>query len=488
MLLVGRVASLGLNLVSQVLVVRYLSKGDYGVFAYGLSIVGFLRLVVSLGQERSVTRFLSIYDEQGRVDRMRGVAALYLLTVVVIGALCVGVVAVLAEPLASSLQNEAAAAVFVVLVLIAPIDAVDKLLEGTFAVFSRPRSIFFRKYLLQPVVKLGVIGLMVLTSSSVLFLAAGHVFAGVLGLVLYGWKLPDLLRRRRLWGAGVGRGVDIPVREILWFSVPLLTTELAVLSMNTVSVVLLGHFEDAEAVAAYRSVFPAARVNQLAVFSFSLLFLPLASRLFARGDGPGLRDAYWRTAAWLAVLTFPVFAITVPLAADTTVLLFGERYASSAPYLVLLSLGFYANAAVGFNQQTLQVYGRIRWVVAVNVGTAVLNIGLSLALIPLYGALGVALANAVALVTQNLGNQVGLARHTPAGAFDLRYRALYGTIALGALGLGALQWFFDPPLVVGLVAAGAIWAGLIRWSRHALRLAETFPELRRVPVVGTWLA
>ncbi len=123
-----------------------------------------------------------------------------------------------------------------------------------------------------------------------------------------------------------------------------------------------------------------------------------------------------------------------------------------------------------------------------NVGTAVLNVGLSLALIPRYGALGVALANGVSLLAQNLGNQVGLARHTPAGAFDARYRALYGTLALAALGLAGMQWFLDPPLIVGLVVAGALWAGLIRWSRDALRVAETFPELARVPVVGRWLA
>src|SRR6476661_5203575 len=39
LLLLGKVLALGLNFVSQILIVRYLTKNDYGAFAYALSIV-----------------------------------------------------------------------------------------------------------------------------------------------------------------------------------------------------------------------------------------------------------------------------------------------------------------------------------------------------------------------------------------------------------------------------------------------------------------
>ena len=72
----------------------------------------------------------------------------------------------------------------------------------------------------------------------------------------------------------------------------------------------------------------------------ALLFTPLAARLFARGDRAGIRELYWRTAAWMAVFSFPVFALTFVCAHELTVALFGERYASSAPVLALLALGY----------------------------------------------------------------------------------------------------------------------------------------------------
>ena len=53
----------------QVLIVRYLSKAEFGAFAYTLSIVLFTTTVITLGLDRAVTRFIPIYHEQGAYDR-----------------------------------------------------------------------------------------------------------------------------------------------------------------------------------------------------------------------------------------------------------------------------------------------------------------------------------------------------------------------------------------------------------------------------------
>ena len=43
MLLLGRLTSMSLAFVTQVVMVRYLSKSDYGAFAYALSVVALLQ-------------------------------------------------------------------------------------------------------------------------------------------------------------------------------------------------------------------------------------------------------------------------------------------------------------------------------------------------------------------------------------------------------------------------------------------------------------
>ena len=485
LMLVGRLLSLLLNMASQVVVVRYLSKSDYGAFAYAVSVISFVQLAASLGQERSVSRFLALYEEQGRPDRVLGTLAVYAGTVIATAALLAPIAVAVAGTVTDSLGEPDARAVLLVLLALAPLDALDKLLESTFAVFTRARAIFVRKYVMQPLVKLAVIGVLVATGGSVVFLAVGHVVAGLLGLALYATQLPAVLRRRGLLDGE--RKIDLPVRTILGFSIPLLTSELVYLSMNTVSIVLLGWLRDAEAVASYRAIHPAARLNQLVLFSFAVLFTPLAARHFARDEGEELRHTYWKTAAWLTVLSFPVLALTVPLAEPTAVLLLGDRYASSAPYLAILSIGFFVNAAFGYNQQTLQIYGRVRWVVGVNAVAAVLNVVLCLALIPPLGAAGVAVAGAATLVAQNAGNHLGLRRHTPVGAIDRRYLPVYGTVVLAAAALGLVQWLVDPPTVAIVGAAAGTALLVLRATRERIDLVTTFPEITSIPVLRRFL-
>ena len=121
-----------------------------------------------------------------------------------------------------------------------------------------------------------------------------------------------------------------------------------------------------------------------------------------------------------------------------------------------------------------------------NVFIAALNIGLSLLLVPHYGAVAVAVANLVALVLQNVLNQLALRRTIKTGFIHRSYLQCYLAILLCGAALWIFQWTLRPGLVVGLIAATAASLIVLVASRSAIELGESFPELRRVPVVR-WL-
>src|ERR687891_388910 len=159
LLLVGRVLSLGVNFGVQVLIVRYLTKADYGAFAYALSLVALGSSIASLG-------LVSV-------------------------ALVIGLQGVLAGSLIS---DERAISLLLILVVLTPIQSLDGLLMGMFAVFSKPRQIFFRKYILTPGLRLTVVLLLVLGNQSVFFLAGGYVAAAGVGVGIYAVMLYGMLR------------------------------------------------------------------------------------------------------------------------------------------------------------------------------------------------------------------------------------------------------------------------------------------------------
>lgn len=482
LLLVGRVASMVFTIATQVIIVRALSKGDYGIFALALAISSASRTLLSLGIGKSLSRFLSIYEEQGDYGRLFGSMVITVGTIAGTSLTLIAALLLGQDLLVGSIvEDPRAITVLLVLIFLAPMEALDQVFVSLFAVFTKPRSIFFRKYLLTPGLRLLVVLALALLGGDALFLAIGYVGAQVLGLVLYVVLMIAALRERQILAHFRLREMRWPFRSVFSFSVPLLSTELVYLSMNTGSVLLLSAYWGAAEVAEYRAVFPAAGLNKIIYSTFLTLYLPMAARLFIRDDWPELRAAYWRTSGFLAVLSFPVFAMTGPFAEATTVTLFGERYASSAVVLSLLAVGYYLNSALGFNAVTLQACGRVRYLVGVNVTCAALNLALSLLLTLRYGAVGVAVANATTLAAQNALTQLGLRRTLDTAFVQRRHVGLYLSLvaAAGLLWLAQVVW--APGIVASMLLTLVVSGALLLVHRRLLELGTTFPELRRVP-------
>jgi O-antigen/teichoic acid export membrane protein len=488
LLFLGRIISVFLNMAVQVLTVRYLSQGDYGAFAYALGVASMGSSFLLLGLGKAVPRFVPLYQERGAPGRAFGTIVLAVGTVVGLGVAVVlalhglrGVVSgsIVTDPLSLS--------VLLILIVMAPLNALDNLLQNVVAVFIGASAIFYRRHLVGPGLKLAAVLLVMLVAGDVHLLAYGYVIGGILGVWLYAsilireWRSKDLLRYLN------PKRFSLPAREVFGFSVPLLTSEFSVLIRGSVAVLLLEYFRTTTAVAEYRAVLPVAGLNLMVFEAFTFLFVPLASRMYARSDRKSISDLYWQTSIWISVLTFPMLAVSCALAAPVTVLLFGAEYADSAPILALLALGFYVTAAMGFNAQALRVHGRIKFLLMADVAAGILGVTLAILLIPPLGAFGAAIAVTALLVSHALMNQFGLwLTGTGIHVIDRRFVRIHG-MTLGLLGgLIAFQQLLDPPLYQGLGVAALMSLVLIRLTRRTANIADTFPELLRVPLLG-WL-
>ena len=488
LLLMGQIFSKGANFAIQIMIVRYLSQADYGAFAYALSIVAMAGSFITFGLDRAVTRFVPIYHEQHDYKRLFGTLLMVISLIVSLGlAIVLLFYSLQATVIQSYLDNDVVLTLLLFLILLAPVQAMDDLLVGMFAVFSSSRSIFFRKHVLAPGLRLIVVLALMFSGSNVFFLAGGYVLTGAAGVLFYIVLLINLLHKQGLFHHFNLKTIVVPWRGILAFTIPLLTSDLVYVVMNSMDAVLLEYFHGTVDVAALRAVQPTARLNQMVLMSFGLLFTPAAARLFARNDREGIRNLYWQNAAWTAVGSFPIFVLTFSVARSVTLLLYGERYESSAIILALLSLAYYFNAALGQNGLTLKVFGKVRYIVIINLLAVVANFGVNLILIPRYGALGAAIGTTTTLVLHNILKQVGLRLGTGINLFEWRYLTVYLTITICAGGLFIVQWWVDAPIYINILLA-AIASLIVFWlNRKVLNINETFPELLRFPIVGWFL-
>jgi len=483
---VGRLLSLGTNFLTQILIVRYLAKSDYGAFAYALSLVTSIETIVTLGLDRAITRFIPIYDEQKDYSRLFGTI---IFVVTLIASLSVGVILLffgLKGFISQNLLLDAqAVSLLSVLIFLSPLQAFSNLINGMFAVFSSPKAIFFRRYVFGPGLKILVILLMIMAHQFVGFLAIGYTLSGLLLIILFTIWLYRIMKETRLFDHITFKEIKFPIKEVLSFTVPLLASDVLYMTTGTIGIVMLEHYQNIEAVAALGAVLPLARMNQVVLATFGLLYTPVASRLFARQDKEGINAFYWQNTVWTAVLSFPIFVMTFSFARPFTLLLFQERYVSSAAILGVLSIGYYFDAALGQNGLTLKVMNKLRYVTAIYLAAAVINVTLNLILVPRYGALGAAIATAGTLILFNLMKQGGLLLGTGISIFHPDYRGMYLSIIIGAGGLLLIQVFFTSSVVIFLLAA-VVSLAVLRINRDLLNTKNTFPELMRFAPIR-WL-
>jgi O-antigen/teichoic acid export membrane protein len=484
LMLVGRVITMVTNFAVQVLTVRYLSKGDYGAFAYVMSLISLGSSFAVFGMEKTVTRFLPIYQEKKEYSKLLGTLLIVFSTVLSLGFFLVVLVFGLRGWISESyITDEKVFGLLLILAVLTPIQALNSLLIGMLAVFSKPSSIFFRRHVLGPGLKLAVVLLLVLLRKDVYFLSIGHVVSSTLGILIYLGILIRDLQSNELWKHIHIRNISLPLKEVFTFSTPMLTTNIVYMLRSQLVIIILQHFRGTLDVASYRAVQPVADLNTTVIQSFTLLFMPAMARLFARNDQEGMDDLYWQNTVWIALISFPMFLVTFALAQPLTVLLFGERYAQSGLIMALLAFGYYFNAALGFNSDTLRIHGRVRYTVVVDFVSMLASLGLSLALIPRFGALGAAIGTCGTLVLYNILNHVGLKRVTNISLFNRHYIKVYASILLGTLALVVLQNVFSLPIYMGILLASAISLIVLLLNRNVLNIERNFPELLRIQFV-----
>lgn len=483
LLLTGRIVSRGINAATQVLLARTLAKTDYGAFAYAFAFIALSETFVTLGLNRAITRYVPVYEERGEHGKAVGTMLLVFGTIVSLGIAIVVLVNGLSASIQDSLiHDERTVSLLAILIALVPLEALDHMSDGIMAVLGRPGAIFVRRHVLGPCLRLAVVSVLIFRDADVRVLAFGYVAVGAIGLLVYSGMLVRGVTRQIIPHGVTWRTIQLPFREIATFVGPLLVTAIVRMVIESSDALVLGAVHGPEGVASLRAVLPVARFVQTFQLAFMLMFTTLAARLYARNEMEALNDSYWRTATWVSLLSFPVFAVSFVFAAPLTATLYGPRYADSAPIMAILAIGYFVNGMTGHNAQVLGVFRRLTFLTVVHLVVLVVTIGGLFAVVPAFDARGAAVVKAGSIVLINVLLQMGLARESSVRFFDVRFLAIYASMGVALVGLWVIQELLAPPLVAAVAITGVVWLVLLRVSRDRLHIERTFPELRRIPL------
>jgi O-antigen/teichoic acid export membrane protein len=481
LLLSGRCASLVINLGVQVLTVRYLAREEYGMFAWALVVVAMATHVTLLGLDKTISRFVAIYHERGDTVRVFGAIVLSGLVVVALGSAVVAGAYLSSGSLPRLLGAEPeAVSLLLVMIALGPLGAVDSLLHSLYATFGRARAIFVRRYLVGPGLKLASVVAVVALGGGAFELAIAYTASTGAAVFVYAALLLPILRGE----AGLERErptqLVLPARAMLGYAASLLGAELVFMFYNSFVTMLLEYHHGASEVAGFQAVRPFAKLSDVVFVAFVHLFVPALARFHARHDAGGAEQLYGRTCLWITLLGFPVFAVTFAMSDTVSVTLLGSAYADAGGLLAWMSLGFFLHAVLGVNSHALRVLGFVGTAMATDLLAVIGAVGIGLALIPGGGPAGAAAT--LALFLAGRGALHLLALYWRTGLHPLRgHGTSYAVVAATVVALVVTR-----PLTAGSLpgsAAAALAATLLVFAiaRRRLDVAETFPELARLP-------
>ena len=391
-----RVLGAGLVFGLQVLLARLLPGEEYGgyvtVWTWMLSLGSF----AAMGFAESSVRFLPRYTQRQRLQALFGYWQFGLAVVLIVGA------AIAATAfgiwLGAGLDGPLLTIVLVAIGL--PVLGLEYYLEGIARSMGWFRLAAVPVYILRPILIGGsCLGLSAAGVTLTLPIVGG-VLIGCMGTVAL--LLLGLVTRRINRLAGGARGASNKQRR-LWLraSLPLLVLSGLEDLTSYSDILVLSLLSEPEVVGLY---FAAARTLALAGFVAYAMTLVSGHRFamdLASSNRTELQSSILEATRLTFWATLAAVGVTL-LAAPWLLAAFGSGYLAGQSVMVVLGLGMVARAMSGQSAEALVVLGRQREGLLVALGVVAVTVVGALALVPEQGALGAAIASAIAMACRTV--------------------------------------------------------------------------------------
>jgi O-antigen/teichoic acid export membrane protein len=253
----------------------------------------------------------------------------------------------------------------------------------------------------------------------------------------------------------------VGMRQIMAFVVPTVLFTLAsniLLGLDLMGVKALGG--DADQVGYYTAAVNLANAPRLVLLAFSFALLPSLSHAIARRDDAQTRRYLQQILHLLALVLFPVLALVMTTAEPLVTFVFSAAYRSAAPILRVLIVTYSAYTVYITLVMILLAENKPGRALAIPVVLLPVAIGLVWLGVNRLGTLGAAYASLLS-VTSAAAVVVGYAFRRFKPAVSVRSM---GRIALAAVAVGAVAWFWAPSglvLIPSYVLLGTLYLLLL---------------------------
>jgi O-antigen/teichoic acid export membrane protein len=387
-----RVFSAAIAFLSQVMLARWMGSFEYGIFVLVWTTMIIAGNLACLGFHTSVIRFIPEYRERAMMAELRGILVTSRLFVLVASTALAGLGAAGIWWMSPSIESYYLVP-FLLGVICIPMIALSDVLQGISRANAWAFSALSPTYIVRPIL------LLVFMAGALIAgyqpCAENAVIAAI--LATYATTIWQLITVTARVDRRVPQGPRrIHLREWFVVSLPIFLVEGFFFLLTNADVLMVGVYMQPDDVGVY---FATVKTLALVHFVYFAVKAGAAQRYaaFTHTDRHKLAEFARETVSWTFWPSLLMAGVVLALG-EPMLTLFGPGFERGYPLLFLLVAGVVARAAVGPAESLLTMTGNQNVCAAVFGLTLAFNVALSMALIPVYGLWGAAIATAAAMI------------------------------------------------------------------------------------------
>ena len=412
--------------IFKVYLAHVLGAEALGLYALGMTIISFLGIINGLGLPDSAVRFVALYVASKKFEALRSLlwngSWILLASNLVFAVIVLRAGPWIATRFYHSPQLVRYLPLFALIMITGALSTFfGKILAGYKEVGRRT---MITRFVASPVTMAVTIVLVILGGGLWGYLVAQIVSAVVVLalLVSLAWRLTPAAARSL-------NVTKLSIEPEVWsFSAAMFGVGMMEFFMGQTDRVALGYYRGAHDVGIYAVAAALVAYEPIILQSVNQIFAPVIADIHSRGDHLLLGRLFQTLTKWMLGLTFPL-AIVMMVYARPIMAVFGHDFEAGWPILVIGTCGQLVNCGVGSVGCILLMSGNQRRLIRVQAYMAAIMVVLSVWLVPLWGALGAAVAAAVTNVGVNVWNLVEVRSALKLSPYNRSYLKLLPSLA-----------------------------------------------------------
>ncbi len=402
----GQIANRALTFLFLAVAVRTLGTDGFGLYKQVFQVLTIGTMLASGGFPWAAVRFIAQARARGDHSGSRGAGRVTLVSTAVISAvffaLVVAFPSLVAGPFADSVSDRSEFALLLQIgAAYIPFYAVMQVLRSCTQAYKSMVPSVMVGNIIQPISRLGLGIIALLLGWALTGAMTTLVISGAMGMIAGLWYY-----RRMLTADERAAKPRANLKEILKFTLPQAGVTFFGTGSLGLGVLILGAFGSDAQVGLFAIATALQTAGNIFATGIVAIFSPLVVELYERTETARLEALYQTINRWMATFSLPIFGALMLEPDLFTRILGGNEAAGAAILIPILAIGNIVRVGTGPASTLLSMSGRPLLNFINSFFAVVAYVGLGIWLVPIHGALGMAIVDSAVTLLVNAARAV----------------------------------------------------------------------------------